>query len=137
MRGWEFFYSPPHLDRLWCPPSLVCSCTRYSFKLTTQSPSSAQVKNAWSFTSISWHEKWRDFFSPSPRPGRFWSPTSHLTSEYWWINRLGRGADNSPSSGTEVKNASTSLYVLIPFCVRNTRLGCAFKGSRLFNFKRF
>jgi len=52
-RGWEFFFSPPRPDRLWDPPSLLFNCTRALF-LGVKRPgreASAEVKNAWSYTS--------------------------------------------------------------------------------------
>jgi hypothetical protein len=59
-RGWEFFPSPPHPDRLWGPPSLLfngywglfCWGVKLPGHETDNSPPpSAEVKNALSYTS--------------------------------------------------------------------------------------
>jgi hypothetical protein len=59
-RGWEFFYSPPRPERLWGSPSLLpngyqglfhCGIKRRVCEADHPLPSSAEVQNAWSFTS--------------------------------------------------------------------------------------
>jgi hypothetical protein len=59
-RGSEFFSSPPRPDRLWGPPILLSNGYKGFFFLGLRrpgcgalhsSPSSAEVKNAWSYTS--------------------------------------------------------------------------------------
>jgi len=61
-RGWEYFSSPPRLDRLWGPPSLLSNgyqgffpwgVTRPGRETDNLPPSSAEVKNAWSYPSTS------------------------------------------------------------------------------------
>jgi hypothetical protein len=58
--GWEFFPSPPRPERHWGPPSLLSSGYRGALSLGVKRPgreadhspsSSAEVKNAWSYTS--------------------------------------------------------------------------------------
>jgi hypothetical protein len=55
-RGREFFSSPPRQDRLWGPPSPLYSGypggKRPGREADHVPPSSAEVKNAWSYTSI-------------------------------------------------------------------------------------
>jgi hypothetical protein len=59
-RGWEFFSSPPRPDRFWGSPSLLSNwyrdltsgVKRPGREADHSSPSSAKVKNAWSYTSI-------------------------------------------------------------------------------------
>jgi hypothetical protein len=59
-RGWEFFSSPPRSDRLWGPPSLLSKGHQWVFpwgvkrrkhEADHSPPSSAEVKNAWKYTS--------------------------------------------------------------------------------------
>jgi hypothetical protein len=58
-RGWEFFSSTPPPDRHWGPLSLQSNGYKESFlgvkrpgrETDHSSPSSAEVKNAWSYTS--------------------------------------------------------------------------------------
>jgi hypothetical protein len=59
-RGWEFFSSPPRPDRLWDPPSLLSNVYQGALSLGVKRlgreadqlpPSSAEVKNAQSYTS--------------------------------------------------------------------------------------
>jgi hypothetical protein len=62
-RGWEFFSSAPRPDRYWGPPSLLSNRYREVKRPGPETdywpPSSAEVKNVWSYTSIpntsSWH----------------------------------------------------------------------------------
>jgi hypothetical protein len=66
-RGWEFFSSPPCPDPLWGPPSLLSNGFQGTLSLGVKRPgseaghsppSSAEFKNAWSYTStplISFH----------------------------------------------------------------------------------
>jgi hypothetical protein len=58
--GLEIFSSPPCPDRLWGPPSLLTNGYQGAFSLEVKRPgseadhppsSSAEVKNAWSYTS--------------------------------------------------------------------------------------
>jgi hypothetical protein len=56
-KGWEFFSSPPLCpDQLWRPPNFpihwVPAVASPGGKADHSSPSSAEVKNAWSYTSI-------------------------------------------------------------------------------------
>jgi hypothetical protein len=59
-KSWEFFPSPPRPDRLWSPPSFLSSgyqghslgVKRPGREADHSPPSSAEVKNAWSCTSI-------------------------------------------------------------------------------------
>jgi hypothetical protein len=56
-RGWEFFSSPPCPERLWGPPSLLSNgyqglLKRLRREADYSPPSSAEVKNAWSYTSL-------------------------------------------------------------------------------------
>jgi hypothetical protein len=57
---WEFFSSPPRPERFWSPPSLLSNGYREALPLGAKGPrreanhsppSSAEVKNAWSYTS--------------------------------------------------------------------------------------
>jgi hypothetical protein len=55
-RGWKFFSSPPHPDRLCGPPSLLSRGSSLGLKRPGHegdhsSPSSAEVNNAWSYIS--------------------------------------------------------------------------------------
>jgi len=59
-RGWGFFSSPLCPDRLWVPPSLQPNGYRRALSLEVKRPdqeadhsppSSAEVKNAWSYKS--------------------------------------------------------------------------------------
>jgi hypothetical protein len=54
-RGWEFFSSPPRPDRLWGPPSLPGALSlgvkRLESEADHSTSSSAEDKNAWSYTS--------------------------------------------------------------------------------------
>jgi hypothetical protein len=53
-RGWEFFSSPPRPDRFWGPSSFPSNGCQGSFPVGEtdhSSPSSAEVKNAWSYNS--------------------------------------------------------------------------------------
>jgi hypothetical protein len=58
--GWEFFSSPPRPERLWGRPSLLSNGYLGALSLGKKRPgreadhsppSSAEVKNAWSYTS--------------------------------------------------------------------------------------
>jgi hypothetical protein len=57
--GWQFFSSPPRPDRFWGPPSLLSNNYRGRSPGVKQPgresdhspPSSAEVENAWSYTS--------------------------------------------------------------------------------------
>jgi len=48
--SWEFFSSPPHPDRFWRSPSLLSNGYQ-GCEADHSSPSSAEVKDAWSYTS--------------------------------------------------------------------------------------
>jgi hypothetical protein len=59
--GWEFHSSPPSPGRIWSPPSLLCNGYQRFFPYKVKRPgreadhsppSSAEVKNAWYYTSI-------------------------------------------------------------------------------------
>jgi len=59
-RGITFFYSPPHLDKLWGPLSLLSNGYKAALSPGVQQlgheadhspPSNTKVKNAWSYTS--------------------------------------------------------------------------------------
>jgi hypothetical protein len=59
-RSYEFFTSPPRPDQLWSPPSLLSSgltgvlslgVNRAGREADHSPPSSAEAKNAWSYTS--------------------------------------------------------------------------------------
>jgi hypothetical protein len=62
-RGWEFFSSPPRPDRIWISPNLLSSGYQSSSlglkrpvcEADHSPPSSAEVKNAWSYTSTPQH----------------------------------------------------------------------------------
>jgi hypothetical protein len=58
-RGWEFFSSPPSLDRLWGPPSLLSNgYPKWPRREAGHSLlSSAEVKNGWNYTSTT--PSWR------------------------------------------------------------------------------
>jgi hypothetical protein len=78
-RGWEFFSSTPWPDRLWNPPQPSIKWVPRALTLGVKwpgreadhsPPSSAEVKNAWSYTStpntLSWRSvqlKHRDNFT--------------------------------------------------------------------------
>jgi hypothetical protein len=50
-KGWEFFSSPPCPDRLWVPEALFLGVKRPGREANHSSSSSADIKNAWSYTS--------------------------------------------------------------------------------------
>jgi hypothetical protein len=59
-RGWEFYSSLPRPDRLWSPPSLLYSSLSGALSVGVKrpgreadhsSPSGAEAKNVWSYTS--------------------------------------------------------------------------------------
>jgi hypothetical protein len=63
-RDWKFSSSPPYPDRLWVPPSLLSNGYREALSLGVKQPgseadhlppTSAEVKNGWSYTSIPLH----------------------------------------------------------------------------------
>jgi hypothetical protein len=57
---WDFFSSPPLPDRMWCQPNLLSKCYRGVLEpgvkrpwcvADRSPPSSAEIKNAWSYAS--------------------------------------------------------------------------------------